>query len=57
MNQDWTRQEALKAAQSKLSEAEKLVEDAARILKSNGYEAYAMDADEALEYIHGALGG
>jgi hypothetical protein len=57
MDESWRREEALKAARSKLAEAEALVEAAEEILRSNNYEAYALDAKEALEYIHGALGG
>lgn len=57
MDEDWKRQEAIKAARSKLAEAEALVEEAEEILRINGQTASAMDAKEALEYIHGALGG
>jgi len=57
MDQDWQRKEALKTAEGKLAEAEALVEAAISILRSNGYPTRAMDAEEALEYIHGAMGG
>ena len=55
--QRWYRDEAKKAADGKLAQAEKLVEEAAEILRNNGFAALALDATEALEYIHGALGG